>query len=67
MPTGRHTPGATCGASSSPVTCVVMVGSSAADLPCRAVLRLTGETRVVGADRVLDTPVLVGPAEHVDG
>lgn len=45
----------------------VMVGSSAGDLPCRAVLRLTGETRVVGADRVLDTPVLIGPAEYVNG
>ncbi len=42
----------------------VMVGSSAGDLPARAVLRLTGETRAVGADRVLDTPVLVGPPEH---
>jgi beta-glucosidase-like glycosyl hydrolase len=42
----------------------VMVGSSAADLPCRAVLRLTGETRVVGPDRVLDTPVHVGVAER---
>jgi Fibronectin type III-like domain/Glycosyl hydrolase family 3 C-terminal domain len=45
----------------------VMVGSSAGDLPCRAVLRVTGETRVVGSDRVLDTPVLVGPAEHRAG
>ncbi len=45
----------------------VMVGSSAGDVPCRAVLRVTGETRVVGSDRVLDTPVLVGPAEHRAG
>jgi beta-glucosidase-like glycosyl hydrolase len=45
---------------------LVMVGSSAGDLPCRAVLRVTGETRVVGVDRVLDTPVRVGPAERTE-
>jgi beta-glucosidase len=45
----------------------VMVGSSAANLPCRAVLRLTGETRVVGPDRVLDTPVHIASAERVAG
>ncbi|MEO7446700.1 MAG: glycoside hydrolase family 3 N-terminal domain-containing protein, partial [Humibacillus sp.] len=45
---------------------LVMVGSSAGDLPCRAVLRLTGETRVVGVERVLDTPVSVGPADRTD-
>ncbi len=46
---------------------VVLVGTSAADLPCRAVLRLTGETRVVGSDRVLDTPVRLGPPERREG
>jgi hypothetical protein len=29
----------------------VLVGTSAADLPCRATVRLTGPTRVVGHDR----------------
>ena len=42
----------------------VMVGSSAADLPCVAVLRLTGEPRLVGAERVLVTPVQVSGAER---
>jgi beta-glucosidase len=46
---------------------LLMVGSSAGHLPCRAVLRLTGETRVVGADRVLDTPVHIASAERVAG
>ncbi|MEO7753480.1 MAG: glycoside hydrolase family 3 N-terminal domain-containing protein [Terracoccus sp.] len=40
----------------------LLVGSSAADLPCRAVLRLVGPDRVVGADRVLVTPVELSPA-----
>ncbi|MEV6494469.1 fibronectin type III-like domain-contianing protein, partial [Actinoplanes sp. NPDC051633] len=37
----------------------VLVGTSAADddLPCRGTVRLTGPARVVGAGRVLDTPV----------
>ena len=34
----------------------VLVGTSAADLPCRARIRLTGPLRVVGADRRLTTP-----------
>ena len=46
---------------------LVMVGSSAGDLPCRAVLHVTGETRVVGADRVLDTPVSIGAATRTEG
>jgi beta-glucosidase len=40
----------------------VMVGTSAADLPCRGRVRLTGPVRVVGHDRQLMTPVEVGPA-----
>ena len=40
----------------------VMVGTSSADLPCRATVRLTGPVREVGADRRLDTPVSVQPA-----
>ncbi|MGI5282328.1 glycoside hydrolase family 3 N-terminal domain-containing protein [Nonomuraea polychroma] len=37
----------------------VLVGRSAADLPCRGVVRLTGTTRVVGHDRRLVTPASV--------
>ncbi|UQU62058.1 glycoside hydrolase family 3 C-terminal domain-containing protein [Couchioplanes caeruleus] len=40
----------------------IHVGASATDLPCRATVRLTGERRTVGRDRVLHTPVVVGPA-----
>jgi beta-glucosidase len=39
----------------------VMVGTSAADLPCRGRVRLTGGLRVVGHDRQLVTPVELGP------
>ena len=39
----------------------VMVGTSAADLPCRGRVRLTGPQRVVGHDRQLITPVELGP------
>jgi beta-glucosidase-like glycosyl hydrolase len=39
----------------------VMVGTSAADLPCRGRVRLTGPLRVVGHDRQLITPVELGP------
>jgi beta-glucosidase len=39
----------------------VMVGTSAADLPCRGRVRLTGPLRVVGHDRQLLTPVELGP------
>jgi hypothetical protein len=39
----------------------VLVGTSAADLPGRAVVRLTGPVRVVGHDRRLDTPAEVEP------
>ncbi|MFI5713471.1 glycoside hydrolase family 3 N-terminal domain-containing protein [Kribbella sp. NPDC051620] len=34
----------------------VLVGTSSADLPCRAVVRLVGATRVVGHDRTMVTP-----------
>ncbi|MGW6201949.1 glycoside hydrolase family 3 N-terminal domain-containing protein [Kribbella sp. NPDC055110] len=37
----------------------VMVGTSSLDLPCRAMLRITGDVRVVGHDRVLTTPVTI--------
>jgi beta-glucosidase len=39
----------------------VLVGTSAADLPCRGRVRLTGALRVVGHDRQLVTPVALGP------
>jgi beta-glucosidase len=35
----------------------ILVGTSAADLPCRDAVRLTGPLREVGADRQLVTPV----------
>lgn len=35
----------------------VLVGTSSADLPCRSTVRVTGETRVVGHDRTMITPV----------
>jgi hypothetical protein len=35
----------------------LLVGTSAADLPCRAVVRLTGPVRTIGHDRRMDTPV----------
>ncbi|WP_433518702.1 glycoside hydrolase family 3 N-terminal domain-containing protein [Nonomuraea sp. CA-143628] len=46
----------------------VLVGTSAADLPCRGVVRLTGPLRVVGRGRRLITPVDVDPVtgEPVD-
>ncbi|GAA0439383.1 glycosyl hydrolase [Acrocarpospora corrugata] len=40
----------------------VLVGTSANDLPCRAVVRLTGAVRTVGVGRRLVTPVEVSPA-----
>jgi beta-glucosidase-like glycosyl hydrolase len=40
----------------------VLVGRSAADLPCLGGVRLTGPLRVVGHDRRLITPVDVGPS-----
>ena len=49
----------------------VQAGTSAADLPCRGVVRLTGPPRFVGPDRRLVTPVDVRPAagkrEGADG
>ncbi|MFD7291848.1 glycoside hydrolase family 3 N-terminal domain-containing protein [Streptomyces sp. NPDC059897] len=35
----------------------VQVGASSQELPCRAVVRLTGPTRMIGHDRRLTTPV----------
>ncbi len=35
----------------------LLVGTSSTDLPCRATIRLTGPTRLVGHDRQLVTPV----------
>lgn len=37
----------------------VMLGTSSVDLPCRATVRITGDVRVVGHDRVLTTPVTI--------
>ena len=37
----------------------VMLGTSSMDLPCRAMVRITGDVRVVGHQRVLTTPVTV--------
>jgi beta-glucosidase len=37
----------------------VMLGTSSLDLPCRAIVRITGDVRVVGHDRVLTTPVTI--------
>ncbi|MEV0283002.1 glycoside hydrolase family 3 N-terminal domain-containing protein [Kribbella sp. NPDC050820] len=39
----------------------VMIGTSSLDLPCRAFVRVTGDVRVVGHDRVLTTPVELTP------
>ncbi|QFY11907.1 glycosyl hydrolase [Nonomuraea phyllanthi] len=44
----------------------VLVGTSAADLPCRGTVRLTGPIRVVGHDRRLVTPVSVEQREGSD-
>jgi beta-xylosidase len=41
----------------------VLVGTSAADLPCTATVTLTGPLRTVGHDRRLDTPVQLVPLE----
>ena len=40
----------------------VMVGASSEDIRGRGAFRLTGETRVVGHDRVLTTPARCSPA-----
>jgi beta-glucosidase len=45
----------------------VLVGTSAADLPCRARVRLIGELRVVGPERRLTTPVTVRPVTGTAG
>jgi beta-glucosidase len=45
----------------------LLVGNSATDLPCRATVRLTGPTRVVGHDRQLVTPVDVCVGAPVRG
>jgi beta-glucosidase len=39
----------------------VLVGTSSADLPCRGILRIAGEVRVVGHDRTMITPVDLTP------
>jgi beta-glucosidase len=39
----------------------VLVGTSSADLPCRALVRITGDVRVVGHDRTMMTPVDLSP------
>ncbi|GAA1008347.1 glycosyl hydrolase [Acrocarpospora pleiomorpha] len=44
----------------------VLVGTSAADLPCQGAVRLTGPVRVVGRGRRLVTPVDVGPPRGTD-
>ncbi|MFI7639338.1 glycoside hydrolase family 3 N-terminal domain-containing protein [Nonomuraea sp. NPDC049400] len=44
----------------------VLVGTSAADLPCQGLVRLTGPVRVVGHDRRLVTPVSVDQQEGSD-
>jgi beta-glucosidase len=41
----------------------VLVGTSAADLPCRGTVRLTGPLRVVGHDRQFVIPVDITPAD----
>ncbi|RKS77654.1 beta-glucosidase [Motilibacter peucedani] len=41
----------------------VLVGTSAAELPLRATVRVTGPVRTVGHDRVLTTPVELVPRE----
>jgi len=45
----------------------VLVGSSAADLPCRGIVRLIGEQREVGHSRRLVTPVDIGPVSGSTG
>jgi hypothetical protein len=45
----------------------VLVGTSAADLPCSGTVRLAGPTRVVGHDRRLVTPVEVQPVQRDAG
>jgi len=47
----------------------VMIGTSSQDLPCRALVRVTGDVRVVAHDRRLTTPVEVTPvvAEEAGG
>jgi beta-glucosidase len=45
----------------------VLVGTSAADLPCRGTVRLTGPLRVVGHDRRLVTPVDLSRAPGAAG
>ncbi|HEY0616615.1 MAG TPA: glycoside hydrolase family 3 N-terminal domain-containing protein [Kribbella sp.] len=39
----------------------VLVGTSSADLPCRGIVRIAGEVRVVGHDRTMITPVDLTP------
>jgi beta-glucosidase-like glycosyl hydrolase len=49
----------------------VLVGTSSADLPCRGIVRISGDVRVVGHDRTMKTPVdltpIVGNARTAGG
>jgi beta-xylosidase len=45
----------------------VLVGTSAADLPCHGRVRLTGPVRAVGHDRRLVTPVEISPSPSHSG
>ncbi len=45
----------------------VLIGTSSADLPCRATVRLTGPTRQVGHDRRLTTPVEISVVDEKFG
>ena len=46
----------------------LLVGTSSAQLPCRGSLRLVGDIRVVGHDRILTTPVeVVADSRPADG
>ena len=40
----------------------MIVGDSSEDIRSRGAFRLTGETRIVGHDRVLTTPARCSPA-----
>jgi beta-glucosidase len=45
----------------------IMVGNSAAKLPCRATVTFTGPLRIVGHDRRLTTPVEVRTLASISG
>ena len=56
-PTAPRSPGRDLRRIVEPGDIEILVGTSAADLPCRGTVRLTGPLREVGADRQLVTPV----------